>query len=436
MSMTIDQTFERSLTDPDSKTFKDLSGKIESTIDASYSNKLTGYSTGSIKVSAFRPGSVIADYTISATSNNLDFGAANTQVFDSLKAKGINLVENAFAQSDQAVFTTDQLYPLQKVDLKCNRPDSAVGQIKWTMDNKDLAENTKYSFSIDKKTLTMLNASEDYSGRYSCIMQKNTIPYIQWQNIIIKRRPSIIVGENDRVFPCDGSSFQLICSVDVGYNLEWVLGGTVQISGSDSITLNYDTQIGNCTDQTFTFICRLKDLPQLQNYTYSYRSVTVRTSTEIYDCQNEELGAGKTNEQRTGVCGTGMKGTVTYKCESKAWKPLEDNCVLEVIDNLKNKLESLRVEEIPGFMANLSLATSENNVNITQSAATVQAIVDILFKIADLSQTFVIKKTVMEVREALPGKQLLQKLSSSRTKTTSAGSSSTSGLPFLQRKGR
>uniref|UniRef100_A0A8C1XQG8 Uncharacterized protein n=1 Tax=Cyprinus carpio TaxID=7962 RepID=A0A8C1XQG8_CYPCA len=32
MSMTIDQTFERSLTDPDSKTFKDLSGKIESTV--------------------------------------------------------------------------------------------------------------------------------------------------------------------------------------------------------------------------------------------------------------------------------------------------------------------------------------------------------------------------------------------------------------------
>lgn len=90
-----------------------------------------------------------------------------------------------FLFTDQAVFTTDQLYPLQKVDLKCNRPDSAVGQIKWTMDNKDLAENTKYSFSIDKKTLTMLNASEDYSGErhiylfmiYFCLVYD-----ITWQN--------------------------------------------------------------------------------------------------------------------------------------------------------------------------------------------------------------------------------------------------------------
>uniref|UniRef100_A0A672NCZ9 Uncharacterized protein n=1 Tax=Sinocyclocheilus grahami TaxID=75366 RepID=A0A672NCZ9_SINGR len=158
------------------------------------------------------------------------------------------------------------------------------------------------------------------------------------QNIIIKRRPSIIVGEKDRVFPCDVSSFQLICSVDDGYSLEWVVGGTVQISGF-----------------------------------------------------------GNTNDVKTGVCGIGTKGTITYKCESSVWKPLEDNCVLEVIDNLKNKLESLRVEEIPGFMANLSIATSDNTINITQSAATVQAIVDILFKIADLSQTIVIKKIVMEV---------------------------------------
>ncbi|XP_059355275.1 adhesion G protein-coupled receptor F5-like, partial [Carassius carassius] len=394
MSMTINQTFDRSLTDPDSKTYKDLSGQIELKINESYSNKLTGYIFGSIKVSGFRAGSVIADYTISATSNSLDFGAANTQISDSLKQIGIKLVENAFAQSEQTVFTNDQLYPLQRVDLKCNQPDSAEGQIKWTMDNKDLVENANYLISSDKKTLTMLNATEIYSGRYSCIIQRNTIPYILWQNIIIKQRPRIIVGENQRVFPCDGSSFQLKCSVDVGYNLEWVLDGTVKISGSDSITLNNATRSGNCTDQTFT--CRLKDLPQLQNYSYSYSSVTVKTSTEPFDCKNEELGNGKTNDTKTGVCGTGMKGNKTYICKPNDWTPLEDNCVLEVIDNLKNKLESLRLEEIPEFMANLSIATSENNFNITQSAATIRAIVDILFKIADLSQTIVIKKPVME----------------------------------------
>ncbi len=53
--------------------------------------------------------------------------------------------------------------------------------------------------------------------------------------------------------------------------------------------------------------------------------------------------------------------------------------------------------EIPGFMANLSIATSANNISITQSAATVKAIVDILFKIANLSKDTVIDEIVMGV---------------------------------------
>lgn len=69
-----------------------------------------------------------------------------------------------FLFTEQTVFTNDQLYPLQRVDLKCNQPDSAEGQIKWTMDNEDLVKNAKYLISSDNKTLTMLNATESYSG--------------------------------------------------------------------------------------------------------------------------------------------------------------------------------------------------------------------------------------------------------------------------------
>lgn len=55
------------------------------------------------------------------------------------------------------------------------------------------------------------------------------------------------------------------------------------------------------------------------------------------------------------------------------------------------------MEEIPGFMADLSRASVQNNANITQSAATVQAIVFILSKITNLSQTAVINNPVMVV---------------------------------------
>ncbi len=49
-------------------------------------------------VSLRRPGSVLADYTISATSNSLDFGAANKQVSDSLRSQDLDVAEDAFAQ--------------------------------------------------------------------------------------------------------------------------------------------------------------------------------------------------------------------------------------------------------------------------------------------------------------------------------------------------
>ncbi|XP_051730453.1 uncharacterized protein LOC127502040 isoform X7 [Ctenopharyngodon idella] len=397
MSMKIVKTFDTSLTDPNSKDYKDLSGQIKTAIELSYSKKLTGYIPNSTKVSGFRPGSVIADYTIGATSNSLDFTAANTDVSDSLKAQGIILAEDAFAQSEQKDFTKDELYPLQKLDLNCIQPDFAKGPIKWMVNNKDPAlDNTRYTISNNSSTLTVKNTSESDSGQYSCIIQTNTIPYIQWQNIIIKQRPTIIVGDTYRVFQCVNSTVQLRCSVDAGYNVEWVLNDAVQTSvpasGSD-IILNHPTKSGDCKEETFT--CRLKGLPTLLEYSYSWSRVTVKTSAENFDCKNEELGLGKTNDEKKGICVSGFKGTITYRCESRGWIPVQDNCVFEPIFDLKIRAEVLLVEEIPEFMANLSSATAQNSVNITQSAATVQAIVLILFKVANLSQAAVINNPVM-----------------------------------------
>ncbi|XP_077076292.1 adhesion G protein-coupled receptor F5-like isoform X2 [Siphateles boraxobius] len=389
MSMTINKTFDTSLTDRYSETYKDLSGKIETAIDTSYSHKLFGYISGTKKVSRFRPGSVIADYTISATSNNLDFTAAHTDIYVSLRAQGINLAEDAFARSEQKDFTTDELYPLQKLDLNCTYPDFAKGPIKWKVNNKDPLDNTRYIISNNNSILTVKNTSESDSGQYSCIIQTNTIPYIQWQNIVIKQRPTIIVGDNSRVISCE-DTVQLRCSVDAGYSIEWVLNETVQDSGSDSI--NYKPR--NCKEETFT--CRLKGLTQLQKYSYSWSRVTVKTSTERYDCKDKELGLGNSTNEKTGICESGFKGTITYKCDSRNWTRVQDNCVLEVIDTFKSKVKSLLLEEIPEFMANLSSVTAQNIMNITQSPATVQAIVDILFKIADLSQATFINKPVME----------------------------------------
>lgn len=55
------------------------------------------------------------------------------------------------------------------------------------------------------------------------------------------------------------------------------------------------------------------------------------------------------------------------------------------------------VQDIPVFVAQLSTATENNTQEITQSSANVQTIVEILVKVADLSQNIIINKPVMEV---------------------------------------
>lgn len=73
-------------------------------------------------------------------------------------------------------------------------------------------------------------------GRYSCIINAKTIPYIQWQDIVIEQRSNIEV-ENDRVFDCKDQTVPLKCCA-ARYGIEWdpiPAGDQVENSGSTYI---------------------------------------------------------------------------------------------------------------------------------------------------------------------------------------------------------
>ncbi|KAI7799809.1 putative G-protein coupled receptor 110 [Triplophysa rosa] len=118
--------------------------------------------------------------------------------------------------------------------------------------------------------------------------------------------------------------------------------------------------------------------------------------TPDFTCQDNTLGFGKTNDMTKGLCENGKEGSITYKCKSNGWAIEQDDCVLKVIKDLESKLQGLAVTAIPQFMAELSNAVEQNNASVTQSAATVKTIVEILSNIADLSKNITHKKPVME----------------------------------------
>ncbi|XP_051951855.1 uncharacterized protein LOC127622028 isoform X3 [Xyrauchen texanus] len=396
MSMKINENFDTSLTSPTDDKYKFYANNIKSAIEISYST-VPNYIIGSAKVTGFRAGSILSDFTINLTTSTLDFGTANVQVSNILKNAGIMLAQNAFAQIEQTTLSsiTGKIYPLQNVELNCAPPESVQGEIKWTVNEKDPADSTKYT--IKNSTLIVNSPSQSESGRYSCIIQRNSIPYIMWQNIAIEQLPTINVGENVRFFPCDDLTVHLSCCIDADYNIEWVLNGIVQNSVIESgcITLNHGIQKVNC--KTETFICRLKDLPQLLIYSYSSKSVTVKTSTEKFDCKNESLGFGQQGATVKGPCGNRKEGNITYECQLPGnWIQIQENCVLRVFKELERLSKVLVVEDIPVILADLSNATVHNIEDITKSTETVKTIVGILSNIADISQSITINKPVME----------------------------------------
>lgn len=58
-----------------------------------------------------------------------------------------------------------------------------------------------------------------FAGRYTCIIDR-TIPYIQWQDIVIESLPNIIVGENVRTFQCVAQTVSLKCCEET-YGVVW-----------------------------------------------------------------------------------------------------------------------------------------------------------------------------------------------------------------------
>ncbi|XP_051951493.1 adhesion G protein-coupled receptor F5-like [Xyrauchen texanus] len=399
MLMRLIEDFDITLTNPSAEKYQKYAKIIESAIDKSYFLTVPTYIKDSAKVTRFRAGSTIAEFTINSTNDILDLGTANTEITKILNDSGIPLNRDSFSQSVQTTLssTTGKIYPLQSMVLNCVPPDSAQGEIIWTMNKDVIAINsTKYTITNDRKTLIVKSASQSDSGRYSCTTQKNSMPYIQWQHIAIDSLPNINVGEKERTFSCENMPVQLRCCIDVAYKIEWVLDGTVQTPSIESgcITLDHKIQTEDCSDKIFT--CRLKDLPDLSIYSYFSKSVTVKTSTEKFNCKNESLGFGLYGATVNGPCESGNDGIITYTCELPGiWTPTR-NCVPQKIKELEQKAKFLVVDDIPVFLADLSNATEQNINQITQSTVTVQTIVDMLSKIADISQNITISQPVME----------------------------------------
>ncbi|XP_053098379.1 adhesion G protein-coupled receptor F5 [Pangasianodon hypophthalmus] len=405
MSLTIDEKFDIALTNQNSAKYNKYKTTLENLINSSYRN-MAGYKPGSVRILRFRPGSINVDFTITTTTNELDFRSANSELSQVLTANGFKVAENAFAYSVEydLVQSTGKIYPLQDVQLNCTLPTGVMGNIQWRVDGVDpFLNSVKYNILNNNRTLKVISVSAVDSGVYECITENNSLRFIQWQRIVIQPYPSIQV-DPDKVFKCDDLSIPLQCCAYSSYTIEWTKDSLSPLTppgpGSGCITYNFAVQKQDCEagEKQVIFTCRLSE-NSLSVLSYSSKNISITITKKAFYCSDSSFGVGTVNQTAFRQCEgdeTGIKWAVCNK--TGQWSIISNNCTLRVIQNLADKAEYLDVEEVPLFAANLSNTAEENSENITTVPVNLLKVVDLLSRLANISKTqsFTVDKNTME----------------------------------------
>ncbi|XP_055005792.1 adhesion G protein-coupled receptor F5-like [Boleophthalmus pectinirostris] len=133
--------------------------------------------------------------------------------------------------------------------------------------------------------------------------------------------------------------------------------------------------------QIFTDTCEAADYPQYN------KQVTLTFKTEEgFQCTSDTWGLGNEGDQVEGSCEEGKVGKKVATCLNRNWE-VEDFCVLEKIQELLNQTEALRDPgAVPEILNELNEVTNELEKNVTESAATIETIVIVMKRLADISK--------------------------------------------------
>ncbi|XP_047660806.1 serine-rich adhesin for platelets-like isoform X2 [Tachysurus fulvidraco] len=392
LSLKLNQDFESELNSKDSPLYQTYKNKIQSSIEQSYT-KVLGYLPNSATVTGFRPGSVIADFSITSTTNNIDLASANQQLVSNLISSGFNVSGDLLSQSVEGNLTNikGNIYPGTDLKLTCNPPE--INGIKWILKGIQLQQSDKYV--INNAELTVKNAGPTDSGQYSCITTINSLPYIIWQSITIQLYPNILMASN-KIVQCEDTTVSLQCCVQGVYKVQWTDTTTCSSLTGTCITCNYIIDKQGCQNgvQTKQFKCQLTQ--PISDSSYNSKTIDIQVKNQEFSCSGDLVfGAGNEGAIQTAICDGNLVGYKVARCILKKWTIIEDNCVLIEIQNLKNEAQTLQQAAIPQFMAILSSNATSQAENIIDSAATITTIVDILTIVSGLSQTTVVSQTTM-----------------------------------------
>ncbi|KAM6915094.1 adhesion G protein-coupled receptor F5-like [Xenentodon cancila] len=242
------------------------------------------------------------------------------------------------------------------------------------------------SYSDTQSMLTVKNVILADAGLYECTLYGEDLFFYQKGHVLeanISPAPVVRVS-NEINIKCEMKKIQLLeCCVQATYKVKWFDGSTpLKTDPPDERNcIKYKYEIKSCNgpeEKTFTCKCEGKE---------SFEATTkLVIFIEDLTCKDDVYGTGRLGDRSSIMCEKGQEGRKTAVCqESQKWELKEDTCIITKINELLIDSQDLVEEEVVEFVRNLSQSVKEEQSEISNSSATLVAIISMLNTIANVS---------------------------------------------------
>ncbi|XP_056419851.1 adhesion G protein-coupled receptor F5 isoform X2 [Hyla sarda] len=202
LSLRINEVFTSDFTNPTSAKYIEYKEKLEAQLNKSYQS-LPGFV--SVTVTGFRPGSIVADYTlVTEPTSSTALTTANTNLVNNL----LNLANISVDPSiktiiaGQSIITVNlkNIFIKDNVVLTCSVNISSYSSVSWYFNSTQRIQDTSYTTSSTGNTtrsiLTINGVSQSNGGKYTCIIEDIANSYQSEQTIVVQPLTFTVLNTN------------------------------------------------------------------------------------------------------------------------------------------------------------------------------------------------------------------------------------------------
>ncbi|XP_077345041.1 adhesion G protein-coupled receptor F5-like [Lithobates pipiens] len=268
MSLTILKEFTADFLNTTSSAYQDCKNILESSFNKSYQS-LPGFQ--SAKLNGFRPGSIVADYTVVSEPTTTDvLSTANSNLKTELAttAYGVDSITQRVEGWSNITVSPNNIFINDSVTLICSVNVTTYSNVSWYFNGTQKIENdsnwsyttTTFAYGI-QSILTIRKSSLNNSGNYQCNIVWSSFTYTAVSTIQIN---TLDLTPLNSVVTCNNMKVEVIQCCTKGGNVTFNLtcqktsGNIAGISESSSTCQSYtitaDPQLCAST-QTSDFRC-------------------------------------------------------------------------------------------------------------------------------------------------------------------------------------